>query len=325
MISLIIKDGLGNQLFQYAYARYLQYLYEQEGKEEKIAINSYYIDHFDFRKTALHNFVLNSNVEFMGKEQQKKDMNAFKVKTLLANGFDIIPWKILKTSKPLGEDKFIKRSKHGIYYTYRSQTEFKTVLAHTKNKYVFGFFQGEWNFAPIKDIIRKELEVKTEPSKENLRMLNEIDNSEAVCLHIRRGDYLDPRWKNLQVCTFDYYNNAINIILEKVENPVFFVFSNTHDDIEWIKENYHFTNNVNSKPIKIVYVDLNNPDYEELRLMMHCKNFIISNSTFSWWGAYLSQNENKTVLVPQRWNLNIENDESIYLSDWIKVPGGLKG
>lgn len=173
MISLIIKDGLGNQLFQYAYARYLQYLYEQEGQKEKIAINSYYIDHFDFRKASLHNFVLNDDVEFMKKKKQKNDMEIFKIRTLLANGFDIIPWKILKTSKPLGEEKFIKRSKHGVYYTYRSQTEFKTLLARKKNKYVFGFFQGEANFAPIKEIIGTEFEIKTAQVKKMLICLEE--------------------------------------------------------------------------------------------------------------------------------------------------------
>lgn len=319
MISLIIKDGLGNQLFQYAYARYLQYLYEKEGKKEKIAINSYYIDHFDFRKAALHNFVLNDSVEFMNQQEQKKNMEAFKIKTLLANGFDIVPWKILKSSKPLGEEKYIKRSKHGVYYTYRSQTEFKTVLAQTKNKYVFGFFQGEANFAPIKDIIRTEFEIKTVPSKENIDILERIDNTESVCLHIRRGDYLDPRWKNLQICTFEYYNNAINEILKKTVNPTFYIFSNTHDDLEWIKGNYHFTNNIDNRMLNFVYVDLGNPDYEELRLMKSCKYFIISNSTFSWWAAYLSSYKGKIVLAPERWNLSLDNDVSIYLDDWIRI------
>ena len=319
MISLIIKDGLGNQLFQYAYARYLQYLYEKEGQKEKIAINSYYIDHFDFRKTALHNFVLNDNVEFMEQQEQKKNMEAFKIKTLLANGFDIVPWKILKSSKPLGEKKYIKRSKHGVYYTYRSQTEFKTVLARTKNKYVFGFFQGETNFAPIKEIIRAEFEIKTAPSKKNADILERIDNTESICLHIRRGDYLDPRWKNLQICTFDYYNNAINEILKKTVNPIFYIFSNTHDDLEWIKRNYYFTNNIDNRMLNFVYVDLGNPDYEELRLMKSCKHFIISNSTFSWWAAYLSSYKDKIVLTPERWNLSLDNDVSIYLDDWIKI------
>lgn len=93
---MFIKDGLGNSFFQYAYARYLQYLYEQEGQKEKIAINSYYIDHFDFRKASLHNFVLNDDVEFMKKKKQKNDMEIFKIRTLLANGFVLYLGKYLR-------------------------------------------------------------------------------------------------------------------------------------------------------------------------------------------------------------------------------------
>ncbi len=320
MISLIIKDGLGNQLFEYAYARYLQYLYAQQGKKEQIVINQYYIDRFDFRSSSLHNFVLNDSVSFLCPEDQKKNMTEFKKRTVVANGLDLIPWKVLKKSKPIGEEKFIKRSKKGVYYTYLSQTNYRTVLSNTRNKYVFGCFQGEANFAQIADIIRKEYEIKTAPNEENARMIQQIAVSEAVCLHIRRGDYLNPRWKNLQICSFEYYNNAINEILRKVHNPVFFVFSNSHEDLEWIKDNYHFTNEVNNNPLSFVYVDLGNPDYEELRLMKNCKHFIISNSTFSWWAAYLSNAEQKIVCAPDRWNLSVENDSSIYLDEWIKIP-----
>lgn len=320
MISLIIKDGLGNQLFEYAYTRYLQYLYTKDGQPEDIVINTYYIDRYDFRKASLQNFMLNDNVRFLESDEMKANMDAFKRRTILANGFDLIPWKVLKTSKPLGEEKYIKRSKKGLYYTYSSQTEYQTVLAKAKNKFVFGCFQGEANFEPIKDIIRNEFEAKTAPTKENLGMLEDIRGVNSVCLHIRRGDYLDSKWKNLQICTYEYYNRAINQILQKVENPVFFVFSNTHEDIEWIKQNYKFCNNVNDKELQLVYVDLDNPDYEELRLMKNCKHFIISNSTFSWWAAYLSDAEEKIVLVPERWNLALENDDSIYLKEWIKVP-----
>ena len=58
---------------------------------------------------------------------------------------------------------------------------------------------------------------------------------------------------------------------EKVENPVFYVFSDNNDEIAWIKENYHFD-------YEVKYVMLNNPDYEELRLMYHCKHFVIANA-----------------------------------------------
>ncbi len=86
-----------------------------------------------------------------------------------------------------------------------------------------------------------------------------------------------------------------------------------------IKNNYNFKNDFQQKEINLKYVDLNNPDYEELRLMYSCKHFIISNSTFSWWGAYLSTNSKKIVIAPERWNLAVENDDSIYLEDWIKI------
>ncbi|MCM1925817.1 alpha-1,2-fucosyltransferase, partial [Phocaeicola vulgatus] len=105
-----------------------------------------------------------------------------------------------------------------------------------------------------------------------------------------------------------------------VENPIFFIFSNTHDDLIWIKQNYNFYDKKRIRPINLEFVDLNNPDYEELRLMYNCKYFIISNSTFSWWGAYLSTAKDKKVYVPERWNLECEDDYEIYPKEWVKVP-----
>ena len=319
MITLIIKSGLGNQLFEYAYARYLQKLYSKSDTPEKLVINTYFIDNYDFRDVSLQHFRLNENVEFLPEKKQKKDMLKFVIKTVFANGLDMISWQILK-KQPLGEEKFIKRSNQGIYYTYGSQTDYKTVVSKRKNKYVFGFFQSERNFSEIADIIKDEFEIITEQTQQNLQMQQQIADSNAVCLHIRRGDYLDPKWKDLNICNYEYYNKAINVMLRKVEKPVFYVFSNSHEDLEWIKGNYRFTNEVNDNPLEFVYVDLSNPDYEELRLMKSCKHFIISNSTFSWWAAYLSKNEHKIVLAPDRWNLSIKDDTNIYLDSWIKIP-----
>ena len=128
-------------------------------------------------------------------------------------------------------------------------------------------------------------------------MLEEIKSCNGVCLHIRRGDYFSPQYINTHaVCDERYYAEAVSQAKEMIENPVFFVFSNDHESLEWIKQNYSFP------PVDIRYVDLANPDYEELRLMKACKHFIISNSTFSWWAAVLSEeSSSKMVWAPKVW------------------------
>lgn len=324
MINLIIKDGLGNQMFQYAYARYLQELYRDNGFEEQLVINPHFIQNRisqdnDVRSMSLQHFILNPHVKFMPLGEQAVSMKRFKWKVLISTPIiELFRWRIMK-QKNDSDNLFWHRAKRGVYYTYTSYTECPSPLSNCKYKYVFGFFQTEKNFLPIADSIRKELMVKNEPTKENAAIIEQIQSCNAVCLHIRRGDYLNPRWKVLQICTFEYFNNAVNEVLKYVENPVFFVFSNSHNDLEWIKENYHFNDINGKKEIKLIYIDLNNPDYEELRLMYNCKHFIISNSTFSWWGAYLSTYPQKKVIVPDRWNLSNDNDSNIYLKDWIKV------
>lgn len=324
MIHLIIKDGLGNQLFQYAYARYLQELYRKNGQNEELAINPYFIQHTVFkdndeRDMSLQHFMMNPEVRILLMQEQIEGMKSFKRRCITATPLtELYRWRIKKLKNDT-ESLFSARAKNGLYYTYTSYTEYPSALSRKKDKYVFGFYQTENNFLPIADTIKKELRVKDTPSEANAKMIEQIKSSNAVCLHIRRGDYLNPRWKNLQVCTFEYYNNAINEILDSVENPVFYVFSNTHNDLEWIKENYHFKDNKGSREIRLVYVDLANPDYEELRLMYSCKHFIISNSTFSWWAAWLSDNKDKVVCAPERWNLALDDDSKVYVPGWKKI------
>ena len=69
-----------------------------------------------------------------------------------------------------------------------------------------------------------------------------------------------------------------------------------------------------------IYVDINSSekDYEDLRLMLHCKHFIIANSSFSWWGAWLSNNPNKIVCAPKRWFRSADEGDIVPKS-WIRV------
>lgn len=99
--------------------------------------------------------------------------------------------------------------------------------------------------------------------------------------------------------------------MKKYEStPSFYVFS---DDIEWVKQNLSLPN--------AHYIDWNqgNDSWQDMMLMSHCRNHIICNSTFSWWGAWLNPRKNKTVIVPSRWFMK-EETPYIYPVSWIKVP-----
>jgi len=187
----------------------------------------------------------------------------------------------------------------------------------TKVKRKFGFkveeyFQNEKYFINIADIIRKEFTLKKPLSNKAQEILGNIENSSSVSLHVRRGDYIKDKKINTfhGICGMDYYQRATELIKEKISNPIFFVFS---DDIAWAKDNF--------KGSEFVFVsDPEIEDFEEMFLMSKCKHNIIANSSFSWWGAWLNNNQYKIVIAPKRWfNDEKANQNEIVPKRWIKI------
>jgi hypothetical protein len=112
------------------------------------------------------------------------------------------------------------------------------------------------------------------------------------------------------VLSKSYYQKAIKNISNKVNNPVFFIFS---DDIDWVKENLDM-------PIKSIFIDFNKRGIDDMRIMRSCKHNIIANSSFSWWGAWLGEYENKVVIAPKNWFKSNELDTSDVIPEgWIKI------
>lgn len=178
------------------------------------------------------------------------------------------------------------------------------------NLFIFGYFQCDKFFKPYEDAIRKELEFKTEMFSEDTRKLgNDISASHsAVCVHIRRGDYLNDPVFN--VCNIEYYYRAIEKMSSLVPDADYYVFS---DNIEEVKSlfgkysNLHFT-----------YIDAKYTDQESMYLGTCCKHFIMTNSSYSWWMQYLSTNPNKHVIAPSRW-FGVKRPCNIYQDNWILV------
>lgn len=170
-------------------------------------------------------------------------------------------------------------------------------------------FDGYW----LDSFFYKDIDVKkmfrfrdTLMTGRNGEILEMIVRTSSVALHVRRGDYRNS--ENIELfgkfCDVEYYRNAIEIIKNTVDNPVFFVFS---DDIEWVRNNI--------RPENVVYVDINKgvDSWKDMYLMSRCRDFIIANSTFSYWAAMLSENRG-TVIYPRKWFF--WDNPDIFPDDW---------
>lgn len=316
MIQKHVIGRLGNQMFQYATVRSFQI---KNRPNDQILLDFsevYEKDSFGY-KEELSYFNI-SNVKY-GKAKisfSKKClilfMNIIKMIVLVITGFNYnVKYNQLLFSFETKIQKFI--NKFGLYNFRLGYYDFCD--CSKKNLYFNGTFESPKYFDDIKDILIKEFTPKYGIIEKNKSLYKMIENTNSVCVTIRRGDFVtDPGFKkNLYVCDENYFYKAIKYIEENVKDAKFFVFS---DDVEWCKENMNFPNGT-------VYESGDDPVWEKLRMMYSCKHFIISNSTFSWWAQYLSRNKDKIVVAPSRWGnleykgFNIKTD--IYEDDWYLI------
>ena len=178
--------------------------------------------------------------------------------------------------------------------------------------YLDGYWQSEKYFVSYRDDLLKAFTLKADLHEQTLRYRKMIEESKAVSLHIRRGDYIsNPHTNSVHgTCSLEYYKKAVNQITKRVKNPHFYIFS---DDLAWTKENLSFI-----KVVTFVELDEKIPDHEEMYLMSWCQHNIIANSSFSWWGAWLNQNPHKTVIAPKKWfNDTTINTNDLIPEDWL--------
>lgn len=286
MIIVIIKDGLGNQLFQYAAAKCLA---EKLNTSLKLDIKSY--EHNKLRKYSLHHFLIKEEIA------TKTEIIIFRAKNIISKIFNKVGIRL-----------------RSFRYFENSFSFADSFFAVKNNSIVEGYWQSEKYFTSIETIIRKEFVVKYPLTELTVSYIDKISSVESVSLHIRRGDYVTNKTVNDShgVCDLNYYQQAIAIMRSKLASPVFFIFS---DDMPWVKENLVMAGDA------VEYVEMNGEkDYEELRLMYTCKHNIIANSSFSWWGAWLNNNPQKMVIAPKKWFYNSDRDgKDIVPAEWMKV------
>lgn len=186
------------------------------------------------------------------------------------------------------------------------------ILERSSNgAYLQGYWQSENYFKDYSGCIRKDFKFKECLSSENLKIVDLMRKQTSIGVHIRRGDYLANQ-KTLSVhgiCSVEYYNSAIEIMLERYPEAYLFFFS---DEPEWVVDNFKsYQNNV-------IVIDNNKglSSYFDMFLMSLCDHNIIANSTFSWWAAWLNSNASKKIIAPSKWFANSTSVRDLFPSGW---------
>ena len=183
--------------------------------------------------------------------------------------------------------------------------------SYLKDFVCLGYFQSRRYWTHHTDEIRRELRRSDLIAESSRSALDQIRSTNAVCLHIRLGDYVnDPTIRHLfYVCDEGYYQRAVQAALEQLECPVFFAFSNDPDKARQIPF---------PKQANIVWM----PEGEavsDLQLMAQCRHFIMANSSYSWWAQFLGNAPDKRVYAPERW-FRTDKPADLYEDAWIKIP-----
>ena len=293
-----IIGGLGNQLFQYAFAVALK----THHPDEEVLIDTSHFHTIFFKKYKGRNL-----------------HNGFELDSILENV--IIPHasarQLMKLTYYVPNylvSRFVRKFLPKRKSEYIELTDFTfdpNALCMQGNFYYEGYWQTANYFEGIEEDIKRAFKFKPLDS-ENLQWIAQMQSQESVSIHVRRGDYINNVGFG-GICDLDYYVAAIEYVFSKVNNPVFYIFSN---DIKWCEEN--IIPLLNGAKCKLVNHNRGKDSYKDMELMSFCKVNIIANSSFSWWGAFLNKNDNPIVIAPYKWN-NYFNEVDTYLDKWIKI------
>jgi len=308
MVIVSILGGLGNQLQQYAlYRKFISM-----GVEARI------------------------DISWFDKENQKK---ALAPRKLELDYFDYIDYEVCtidEKNRLTGGEGFLgdlkrKLTRHtGIPFSRmydENGIHYDRQLLGFKDRYIVGYFANEFYYSDIIPELRKELSFPVDKSVNKDRLLEyttrmNVENS--VSIHIRRGDYLDAVNQELYGgnCTEEYYDGAVSYIVNRVENPVFYIFS---DDRAYALK---YADKLTAQGYRAEFVDVNHgaESFFDIYLMTQCRHVIAANSTFSFWGARLNIHEDIIKIRPKkhRNNLDFREEMRTWWKGWTFVDSSGK-
>lgn len=266
-----LKGGLGNQLFCYASARRLAHVNDAELVLDDETGFKY--DYLYNRMFALSDFKIPARCA-----TSAELMEPFgRVRRLIA--------RKASERKPLGQRRYIQQV--GVEF----DSEILSLRLRDGETYFDAFGQSEWYFDDIREIIKQDLEMLPPKDQANQVLADEIDASVAVALHVRWFDTgQEPHSSNM---SFAYYEKAITRLLARIDQPRFFIFSDKPKETDALLAPLlqgHACTVVDHNAL------LQNAN-ADFWLMRRCRHFIIGNSTFAWWAAWLGERADGSTMI----------------------------
>ena len=277
MIIIRIMGGLGNQLQQYALYKKL----ESIGKDVRMDISWF------------------TNTDTQAKMQKPRDLEL--------DCFEGVSYRVAEPEEVKGvlgrlwdERETVGSKVRRKLFPASAPCFMESDMYHEEifgldNKYLVGYWACEKYYADILERLRSEICfpscANAELDDKNKTMMNKMEQTQSVSVHIRRGDYLEGANCALygNICTEEYYDEAIAHMKEKFPSAQFFFFS---DDIPYVREHYQSDN------YEMIDWNHGKDSFYDMMLMSRCRHNICANSTFSFWGARLNPCKNKTMIRP---------------------------
>lgn len=294
-----ISGGLGNQMFQYAFALSLKY----KNPQDKVLID---IQHYKsiffkhYKGINLHNGYEINKIFHEANLPVAGPLDLLLVSWWIPN---YVLSRIVRKYFPQRRTEYIEPFDNIFSYDH-------AVDDRDRSTYYEGYWQCPKYFESIREEIKKKF-TPQKPNEYNSSLMRTIINSNSIGIHVRRGDYLkEPEYAG--ICDFDYYQKAIKAIVKTGINYHFYFFSN---DIEWCKDNLFPL--IGDNHATFVTENTGRNSYWDMFLMSKCKNLIIANSTFSWWGAYLGD-EDRIIVAPRPWSRR-SCKMDLYDKNWVLI------
>lgn len=291
MFIIRFHGGLGNQMFEYCFYRYMQEYVSEDVKADLTWFDRNYKEHQGYELDRVFGIELRTATYGEIARVHEYYPRYYPLAAMRYLARKRAAWKNRNRDKKDGHVFDFGLMQYQLNPVYQT-------LDREKDWYIEGVFCSDAYFQMCEDALRRELQFCKPLEGENLRLKEEMERRQSVAVHVRRGDYVGNAF---DIVGPDYYKKAAEYIKERVTDPVFYVFS---DDMDYVAREFAFLGK---------YIPVHNKgkaSYIDMQLISCCRHMIIANSTFSYWGALLGEKEGSIVTAPARYKA----DEDIALT-----------